>query len=352
MESTTTQREIAPVVTEIPRFNRTAAAPQRLPTAAREPLSVPRLNIVLLILTLFTTTMTGAWLNGAEISLAHPSTLANLIVGLSFSIPLMAILFAHEMGHFLTARYHGVNATLPFFIPGPWFLFPMPGTFGAFIRMKSLPPSRRAMFDIGAAGPWAGFIVATVAVIIGLRLSQVSPLENSAGGLEFGNSIIFWTLSRWVLGVNPNSVEIALHPAALAGWFGMFVTTLNLLPVGQLDGGHVAYALFGPRGHRMVSRTAWLGCLLLAVVPFLLGLAFWPGWILWFVIVVALGLGHPSTGDNESPLRGSRRLAAWATVLLFILTFSPVPVSLVQPKAQLPIPGEGPSYSVIYHMPR
>lgn len=347
MESTTARREIAPVVTEIPRFNGAATPPPTLrPTSA--PRRIRPLNVVLFVLTLFTTTMTGALLNGADVSPAQPATLVNLVAGLSFSLPLMCILFAHEMGHFLTSRRHGVSATLPFFLPGPWNLFPMPGTFGAFIRMRSLPRSRRAMFDIGAAGPWAGFIVATVAVIIGLRLSEVSPLENARGGLEFGNSIVFWTLSRVVLGVNPDTVEIGLHPAALAGWYGMFVTTLNLLPVGQLDGGHVAYALFGPRGHRLVSRLAWIGCLLLAVVPFLLGLGFWPGWLMWFVIVILLGLGHPSTGDIDTPLRGSRRLAAWATVLLFIITFSPVPISIVAPKGPPPQIPEGPSYSVIY----
>jgi membrane-associated protease RseP (regulator of RpoE activity) len=230
-------------------------------------------------------------------------------------------------------------------------MVPLPGTLGAFIRMKSLPRSRRAMFDIGAAGPWAGFIVALIATAIGLRMSQVSPLDPSQGGIDFGNSIIFWVLSRVLLGVNPNTVEISLHPLALAGWYGIFVTTLNLLPVGQLDGGHVAYALFGPRGHRLVSRLAWLGCLGLAVVPLVLGFEFWPGWFLWFLIVIALGLGHPSTGDIETPLRGPRRLAAWATVGLFIITFVPVPLSIVTPKAPVVIPpSEGPRYSVMYRV--
>ena len=204
------------------------------------------------------------------------------------------------------------------------------------------------MFDIGAAGPWAGFVVALVAIIVGLHWSPTTPLENSSGGIELGNSIIFWSVARVVLGVDPDSVNVNLHPMAYAGWIGLFVTTLNLLPVGQLDGGHVIYSLCGPRWHRMISRYVWLGCLLMVVVPKLLHLGYWPGWILWFVVILMLGLGHPATQDAETPLIGKRRLAAWATVLLFVVTFTPVPFSFVAPKGP-PAPSEGPTYSVIYH---
>jgi membrane-associated protease RseP (regulator of RpoE activity) len=352
MEDRSASSETSAIVTAIPRFDGMVAPQADASSPARHPLRIPKLNQLLFLLTLLTTTMTGADISGAEVSVFHPlTTLMNLPAGLSFSIPLVGILLAHEMGHFFASRRHGVDATLPFFIPGPYSLFPMPGTFGAFIRMRSLPRSRGAMFDIGAAGPWAGFIVAVVAVIVGLHWSQVGPLDSSAGGWEFGNSIIFWTLSRVVLGVDPDTVMIGLHPAALAGWFGIFVTALNLLPVGQLDGGHVVYALLGPRSHRVISRLAWLSCLFLGVVPRLLGVAYWPGWLMWFVLVLALGLGHPSTRDIDSPLRGGRRLAAWATVLVFIVTFSPVPVSFTAPKVGLPPQNEGPSYSVLYRVP-
>jgi membrane-associated protease RseP (regulator of RpoE activity) len=157
-------------------------------------------------------------------------------------------------------------------------------------------------------------------------------------------------VSRVILGVDPDSVNVNLHPMAYAGWIGLFVTTLNLLPVGQLDGGHVIYSLFGPRWHRVISRYVWLGCLLMVIAPKLLNLAYWPGWILWFVLILVLGLGHPATQDVDTPLVGQRRLAAWATVLLFIVTFTPVPFSFVEPKAPLP-PSEGPTYSVIYRTP-
>src|SRR6202035_4440219 len=198
------------------------------------------------------TTTAGAYMNGEEVPLLHPLlAIAALRSGLSFSIPLMMILFAHEMGHYLTSRYHTVDAPLPYFIPAPPSIFII-GTFGAFIRMRSPARTRRVMFDIGAAGPWAGAVLAVLAVAIGLKLSDVSPLDASGGGLQLGNSILFWAVSYAVLGVDPNSVNVNLHPIAFAGWIGLLVTTLNLLPVGQLDGGHVIYALFG-RWHRTIA---------------------------------------------------------------------------------------------------
>ena len=149
--------------------------------------------------------------------------------------------------------------------------------------------------------------------------------------------MIFWSVSRVVLGVDPNAVNVDLHPIAFAGWLGLFVTTLNLLPVGQLDGGHVVYSLFGGRLASRISRLFALGCLLMVVVP--VGRTscstptdFWCGWLMWFVLVLFLGLGHPSTIDADTPLAGMRRLAAWATVALFIGTFSPVPVSFAAPR--------------------
>jgi membrane-associated protease RseP (regulator of RpoE activity) len=348
MEDSSARSQSPPIVTDIPRFE--SAAPWTTPPRTTQPFRVPPLNTALFLLTLLTTTMAGADAAGAPVSLAHPmQAVVNLREGLSFSVPLMLILLAHEMGHYLTCYRYGVEASLPYFIPAPAPSTFFIGTFGAFIRMRSMPRTRPAMFDIGAAGPWAGFVLSLVAVIVGLRWSQVAPLDTSQGGLDLGNSIIFWAVARVVLGVDPNAVAVNLHPTAFAGWIGLFVTTLNLLPVGQLDGGHVIYALFGPRWHRWISRMAWLGCLLMAVVPYLLRLQFWPGWMLWFLLVLVLGLGHPSTQDSETTLVGGRRLAAWATVLLFIVTFTPVPFSLTPPK-QAPPSGEGPSYSVMYRI--
>ncbi len=358
MEDSGVPRENPQIVTEIPRFDGFAEPFRASAHPVSAPLRIPRLNRILFVLTLLTTTMAGAESAGAVISFSHPlDALGGLAQGLSFSLPLMSILLAHEMGHFLTSRRYGVDTSWPYFIPA---ILPSPvsiGTFGAFIRMRSLPKSRRAMFDIGAAGPWAGFVVAVAAIVIGLKLSDVTPLDTSSGGIELGNSIVFWSLARVVLGVDPDSVNITLHPTAFAGWIGLLVTTLNLLPVGQLDGGHVVYSLFGSRWHRRISRSVWIGCLFMVLVPKLLALLpgapqldYWPGWIIWFLLILVLGLGHPVTQDAETPLLGKRRLAAWATVLLFIVTFAPIPISYVPPK-ELPPPSEGPTYSVIYHAP-
>ena len=327
-----------PILTELPRFEAPHESTIAYGQPARTPWKIPRLNLVLLLITLFTTTMGGADSSGGLWILQPLSTLANFPWGFLFSVPLMTILLAHEMGHYLTARRYGVESTLPYFLPAPIFI----GTFGAFIRMRTPPRTRRAMFDIGAAGPWAGFIFALAATAVGLKLSKVTPLDSSAGGIELGNSMLFWGLSRGILGVDPNSVEIVLHPLAFAGWVGLLVTALNLMPVGQLDGGHVIYSLLGGRWHRVISRLFTLGILLMAVVPlganliFHMNVKFYSGWLVWFVLVFVLGLGHPSTYDAETGLPRSRRIAAWATILVFVLTFSPVPLSVKDATDQPP----------------
>ena len=270
------------------------------------------IHVLLFLATLFTTTLAGSFQAGVN----PLDDLRLLVRGLPFSATLMGILLVHEMGHFLMSRLHGVEATPPYFIPGPPFLI---GTFGAFIRMRT-PTNRKALFDVGAAGPWAGFLVAIPAVFYGLSLSEVRALDTSTGGLVLGDSLVFRWLTRLALGVSPADVIILLHPIALAGWFGLFITFLNLLPVGQLDGGHVVYALIGRR-HRWVAR-----CSLLVII----GLAFlgWQGWVMWAVLVTVLGLDHPPTID-DTPLDPRRRVAGWLTIALFVVTFMPVPLRLV-----------------------
>jgi len=358
MDESSAYKDVSPILSDFPRFEG-PAEPVEAWRPAPQPWSIPRLNAVLFLLTLLTTTMAGADSAGAFVTLHAPlQSLINLTAGLSFSIPLMAILLAHEMGHYIASRRHGVDATLPYFIPAPFPSLFFVGTFGAFIRMKTPPRTRRAMFEIGAAGPWAGFAVAILAVILGLKLSKITPLDTSAGGINLGNSVVFWSISRWVLGVDPNTVNVNLHPIAFAGWIGLFVTTLNLLPVGQLDGGHVVYSLLGGHVHRVVSRLCWAGCALMVVVPYALGYDFWFGWLIWFVLVFFLGLGHPSTIDAHTPLAGNRRIMAWATVALFLLTFSPVPVSFVppapnesQPQQEQQGPTQSPGISVMLRLP-
>lgn len=342
-ESNPTQ-PASPVVGEIPRYSH-AGAPA---AALQRPGAIPRLNLTLFLLTGLTTTMAGAYMAGADFSLFHPFlSLVNLAYGLSFSVPLMAILLVHEMGHFLTARRNRVQATYPYFIPAPFPSVFIIGTFGAFIRMKSPPRSRSVMFDVGAAGPWAGMVLAIPVVIIGLKLSQITPLDRSAGGFELGNSILFYGLARWVLGVDPNTVMVNLHPIAFAGWLGLFVTALNLLPVGQLDGGHVIYALFGG-WHRLISLLSVIACALMAVVPWIVGWPYWGGWMLWAVLLLFLGLGHPLALDTQTPLDPARRLGGWLSLALFAMTFIPVPIFFAPPS----VPVEANQvFEVIQHRP-
>jgi membrane-associated protease RseP (regulator of RpoE activity) len=345
-----TARDASQVLTEIPRVS---PGPSYEPEIV-EPLrprhaGFTRLHIALFLLTLLTTTMAGADMAGAFFSFSHPfATFANLYAGLSFSIPLMLILFAHEMGHYVVARRNNVDVSPPYFLPAPFPSVFFIGTFGAFIRMRSPARTRRVMFDIGSAGPWAGLVLAIIAVIIGLKFSEVSPLDTGGGGLQLGNSILFWVVSYGVLGVDPNSVNVNLHPIAFAGWIGLLVTTLNLLPVGQLDGGHVIYALFG-RWHRTIARLFIIACVLLVVVPLIVGSTYWGGWLFWVIILLFLGLGHPATVDADTPLDPRRRAAAWATVALFVVTFCPVPFWYAEgnPNQQQPPSGEN-VYSVSY----
>lgn len=285
-------------------------------TPVRRARRIPLLHIVLFGTTFITTAMAGAFQLGAD-PLSDP---ASIRAGFPFAVTLLSILLIHELGHYTLSKVHGVRATLPYFIPAPPVLI---GTFGAFIRMKSPPSTRRALFDVGAAGPWAGLLLAIPAVIIGLHLSEVRPAGMNDGGLILGDSILFKLLTRLALGTIADDATIMLHPVALAGWFGLFVTFLNLLPVGQLDGGHVTYAMFG-------RRHAWISRLFLAVIAFL-GFRGWEGWFVWVVLLLFIGVDHPPTRDTATPLDMRRRLAAWLTVGAFIVTFMPEPISVAEP---------------------
>jgi membrane-associated protease RseP (regulator of RpoE activity) len=332
--------QFPPILSTIPRYvppPRTGPLTYPAPQVAQ---GIPASNLILFFLTLWTTSAAGALMAGANHPFLNPFELAK---GFSFSIPLMAILLSHEMGHYVTARRNGVATSWPFFLPAPFPSVFIIGTFGAFIRMKSAAQTRRVMFDIGAAGPWAGAVLSVIAVIIGLHRSEVLPLDQS-GGLQLGNSLLFLGLAHWMLGVDPNSVTINLDPVAFAGWIGLFVTTLNLLPSGQLDGGHVVYALFG-RLHYFISRACILACIVLAIVPPIFGWSFWLGWLLWAALLYFLGLRHPSALDPETPLDPRRRLAALLTIALFVVTFSPVPFSFVPPSSSPPPQGQ--SYNVL-----
>ncbi|HEV2672375.1 MAG TPA: site-2 protease family protein [Gemmatimonadales bacterium] len=245
--------------------------------------------------------------------------------GLSFSLPLLAILFCHEMGHYLTARRYQLNVSPPFFIPG----LPPPfgiGTFGAFIRLRTIVNDRRQLLDVGAAGPIAGFIVAVPVLWIGLAHSH-AVAEPGVSGMVVSLSTETWPLGDSILtllvrhlsGHASGGGAIVLHPIAVAGWFGIFVTMLNLLPMAQLDGGHILYAAF-PAWHRRVARVFWVVTLGLSWISLT--------WLFWGVLVLLLSRGrldHPPVLDAYRPLPPSRRWLVWLSLVLFVLTFIPAP---------------------------
>ncbi len=240
-----------------------------------------------------------------------------MIQGLPFSITLMGILIVHEMSHYLASRVHKVPSTLPFFIPAPSII----GTFGAVIRMKGAIWDRRALLDIGASGPIGGFLLALPALTFGLTLSKIVPGGGGEGGLILGDSLLMVLLERLVLGDLPMDADIILHPIAFAGWIGMFVTSLNLLPVGQLDGGHIAKALY-PDHFDVIARIVhfWL---------IIMGIFFWEGWLIWALLLFFIGVRHPPVLLPHISLDDRRRKIGYYALAIFVLTFVPAPFKII-----------------------
>ncbi|MCG3116597.1 MAG: site-2 protease family protein [Candidatus Manganitrophus sp. SA1] len=270
------------------------------------------LPAILFLITIFTTLLAGSYQEGGE-PFRRP---ADLVKGIPFSFTLMSILFVHEMGHYVTSKYYGVKTTLPYFIPGPWAPFGI-GTFGAFIRMRSPILRKNALLDIGAAGPIAGFVVSIFAVGVGLYSSRIVEIQEGNALLRLGDPLMFTFLAHFLGKVPPAGYDVALSSVAFAGWFGLFVTSMNLLPIGQLDGGHIAYALLG-RKQRFLS----IG---MVVTLIILGVTGWPGWYIWAILISFLGLHHPPTIDEDVPLDLKHQLIGWGSIVLFIVTFMPVP---------------------------
>ncbi len=291
----------------------------------------PGINVLLFILTVFTTTA------------AH---------GFFYSIPLLAILLSHEFGHYFLARKHGIKATLPYFIPAPPYLpdgTPLffLGTFGALIKIRSPFYDRRALFDVGVAGPLAGAVVAIPVTLIGLYLSKIEPVPtHTSGFISLGSSLLFSLLGKITLGDLPQGYDIFLHPMALAGWVGLLVTSLNLIPVGQLDGGHIIYAMFGREKHKKLPKVIIPILTILGILglngmilkiwgaeesPMLsfLETVGWPGWFLWVLILLLMvRLGHPAPINPYTPLDRKRKILGWISLILFILTFTPSPITI------------------------
>ncbi|MBA7575861.1 hypothetical protein ES708_17697 [subsurface metagenome] len=269
------------------------------------------IHIQLFFATLITTTAVGAIMSSA-----NPFSLFGFIRGFPFSISILTILGIHEFAHYFAAKLWGIRVTLPYFIPAP---FPPIGTFGAVIKMKSSIPNRKALIDVGASGPLAGFIAAVIASVIGLRLSQVVP-EGSAF-LILGEPLIFKFLGHLVIGAVPPNHDIMLHPIAFAGWIGLFVTALNLIPIGQLDGGHILFAI-SPRIHELIRRIR-------IPILILLGLSFWNGWYVWAVLSLLFGRVHPYPDIMDSSIGPLRQIMAILSVIVFILCVIPTPVKVL-----------------------
>jgi membrane-associated protease RseP (regulator of RpoE activity) len=273
------------------------------------------IHIVLLIATILSTLFVGAGQkHSIETLLADPLKIFN---GWPFSISLMFILICHETAHYLATKKHNVAATLPYFIPAPTII----GTFGAFIKIKSPITTRHALVDIGASGPIAGFTASVIVTVIGLQLSEINAIQNVAGSLMFGDSIIFKFLSYITFGSIPESYDIFLHPVAFAGWIGFFITALNLIPIGQLDGGHIAYAVFGNK-HSLLSKFLLAGLLFLGLI--------WNGWIMWGALLLILGFQHPPILYWEPDMDKRHKVISWAAAIIFIITFTPIPISVIQ----------------------
>lgn len=245
-----------------------------------------------------------------------------LLRGFWYSGTILAILGCHELGHYFACRYYDVDASLPFFLPAP---LPLTGTLGAFIRIREPIPSKRMLFDIGIAGPIAGFVVAVPALFIGLAMSRVVVFPPGLDGLSLGEPLLF-KLASWLLWGSPaQGYTINLHPMAFAAWFGMLATALNLFPIGQLDGGHISYAVLGRRSSQVTL--VMIACAVVLTW-------FSTSWLVWTVLMIVMlftfGRHHPRTFDEEVPLDSRRRLLALFAVLMFVLCFTPAPIEPLQ----------------------
>lgn len=314
--------------------------------------SNPWINLILFILTGISVILAGTLFEyrgplSTDLNQVLPHLLPTLYRGMAFAASLLAILLAHEFGHYLAARYHGSAVTLPYFIPFPFSPF---GTMGAFIQLKEPPKNKRILLDIGIAGPLAGLVITIPLLFLGLYLSQIDKLplflpQGQSISLE-GNSLLYLLMKfimfgEWLpapanfAGLNPaiywlryfftgqpapfGAVDVLLHPVAWAGWAGLLITALNLIPAGQLDGGHILYALFGKKS-RVVLPFILIALIILGTV--------WSGWWLWAFLIFLLGRAHAEPLDQITPLDSRRKALAVFGLVVFVLVFTPIPLSL------------------------
>jgi membrane-associated protease RseP (regulator of RpoE activity) len=303
------------------RGDRGAVLVQAWPTAAVHERSRITLTLVLFVLTVASTLLAGTQFVGSPTfdALRRAPSWWWLLSGIPFAVTLLATLGVHEFGHYFTARHYGVSVSLPYFIPvPPPFLF---GTLGAVIRMRSPAHDRNALFDIAVAGPLAGLVIAVPALIVGLQWSVLAPVVPGAW-VTFGDSALTRLLVGLQFGAIPDGMKLYTHPVFDAAWVGLLVTALNLMPVGQLDGGRIAYALFGAR-HRLVGIATFVALLAL-------GVATWsPNWVVWgLFILVFVGFHHGPPLDDLTPLTPGRRALGLASLVLLVVLIPPVPIEI------------------------
>jgi membrane-associated protease RseP (regulator of RpoE activity) len=272
-----------------------------------------RTPVLLFVATCLTTIWAGH--GPLDRSSIHP-ILESLTQGMAYAIPLLLTLLCHEFGHYLQARRYHVSASLPYFIPMP---FGPLGTMGAVIAMRSNMGDRKALFDIGISGPLAGLVPALVCCIVGLEWSTIATVPRGPVH-SLGEPLLFQFLAMWIFGPLPPGTDIYLHPLAYAGWVGILITALNLFPIGQLDGGHVLYALLRKKAH--IVATVLLGTAIVAVV-----LTQNYQWLLMLFLLVLIGPKHPPTGNDDIPLGTGRTVLGWLTLMFVIVGFTPTPFS-------------------------
>lgn len=284
--------------------------------------------VILFLCTVLTTLTAGAVspLNNTPFALYYLVTHPVLLLeGIPYAFSLLAILMAHEMGHYVMSRYHGVATSLPYFLPAPLFF----GTFGAVIVSRSPYPNRRAIMDIGAAGPIAGFLVALPITAIGISLSTVVDMSTvETTYVTMGEPLVLQALTYLILGPLPEGFDVMIHPMAFAGWFGFLITMLNLMPISQLDGGHILYAFLGRSpGAQRLQRAIMAGCFIVMVY---LGMRFM-GWYVWTGLLMIMSIlfrfRHPPSMDDITPLDPKRRIIGVIAVIILIVTFIPVPLT-------------------------
>lgn len=288
--------------------------------------SRPWVNVLLFALTVLSTFFVGlthavSFLYAGDAGLDQAGLAAALLgdprvvtLGGIYAAVLLIILLGHEMGHYLTCRRYGILASLPYFIPAPTLI----GTLGAYIRIKSPITLKRQLLDIGVAGPLTGFLLSLPALTVGLALSRIVPALPPEETLEFGEPLLLKAIAALVLADVPPGYDVLFHPVGFAGWVGLLVTAFNLFPLGQLDGGHVAYAVAG-------RRSGPIARILLGAFV-VLGVFFWVGWLVWALIILLMGLKHPRILDEEAALSPSRKILGICALAVFVLSFAPAPI--------------------------